>query len=346
MRFIGDRCETCHERLFQRVQDTACVECHRTTHDHIMPARLALTELGPTPRCATCHREHNEPQTFLVNSGDGMCVDCHGDPAEGFGQIKLDRVLGFGLERHPEFKPHLLAFRQGQKLQVTSSDPVGHNTNMTPFKNQPWNQLLPSAAEGSKSEIAGPDLTAEPRPIKVQCNVHNWMGQGTVDQVFAAFRGGFLGKVSPVHFFWGSFDLAVTRFSGRAAPPPPSNPMIPDGVNREAYSHEVSSCGFWPGNGGLGQAAFYCYAYPQPDSFADAAIGALSLAIAAVERGEWVLVDEALHEPLEQALMVVTDDPSRVEAARTFAELVNAPAGREVMRRFGFVLPGEEVGGG
>ncbi|HWK48311.1 MAG TPA: FHA domain-containing protein [Steroidobacter sp.] len=105
---IGDRCETCHQKLFQRVQDAACTECHRTTHDHIMPARLALTELGPTPRCATCHREHNEPQTFLVNSSDSVCVDCHGDPQQGFGQIKVDRVLGFGLQRHPEFKPHLL----------------------------------------------------------------------------------------------------------------------------------------------------------------------------------------------------------------------------------------------
>src|SRR5437764_706983 len=85
-----------------------------------------------------------------------------------------------------------------------------------------------------------------------------------VDQVFTAFRSRFLGKVSPVHFFWGSFDLAVTRFSGRLAPPPPSNPNIPDAINREAYSHEVSSCGFWPGNGGFGQAAFYSYAYPPP----------------------------------------------------------------------------------
>jgi predicted CXXCH cytochrome family protein len=106
---IGDRCETCHEKLFQRVQDSACEDCHRTTHDHIMPARLALTELGPTPRCATCHREHNEPQTFLVNSGDSMCVDCHGEPDHDFGQIKLDAVQGFGLQRHPEFKAHLLA---------------------------------------------------------------------------------------------------------------------------------------------------------------------------------------------------------------------------------------------
>lgn len=111
---IGDRCETCHEKLFQRVQDTACTECHRTTHDHIMPARLALTELGPTPRCATCHREHNEPQTFLVESGDGMCVDCHGDPEHDFGTIEVDRVQGFGVERHPEFKAHLLVAAAAQ----------------------------------------------------------------------------------------------------------------------------------------------------------------------------------------------------------------------------------------
>ncbi len=83
-----------------------------------------------------------------------------------------------------------------------------------------------------------------------------------VDRLLKAFRGGFLGKASPVHFFWGSFDLAVTRFSGRPAPPPPSNPNIPDFINREAYSHEVSSCGFWPGNGGFGRPAFYSYAYP------------------------------------------------------------------------------------
>ena len=99
-----------------------------------------------------------------------------------------------------------------------------------------------------------------------------WQALAEIDQVFAAFRSRFLGKVSPVHFFWGSFDLAVTRFSGRRAPPPPSNPVIPDAVNREAYSHEVSSCGFWPGNGGFGQAAFYSYAYPQPAGFGEALV--------------------------------------------------------------------------
>ena len=86
--------------------------------------------------------------------------------------------------------------------------------------------------------------------------------------VFERFRTGFLGKVSPVHLFWGSFDLAVTRFSGRPAPPHPGGiPNLPDDVTREAYSHEVSSAGFWPGNGGAGEAMFYSYSYPTPDAF-------------------------------------------------------------------------------
>jgi hypothetical protein len=92
-----------------------------------------------------------------------------------------------------------------------------------------------------------------------------------VDRMFTRFRGQFLGKVSPVHFFWGSFDLAVTRFSGRAAPGLGSDsPHLGAWVMQEAYSHEVSSCGFWPGNGGFGKAAFYSYAYPEPQGFASA----------------------------------------------------------------------------
>jgi hypothetical protein len=86
--------------------------------------------------------------------------------------------------------------------------------------------------------------------------------------VFAQFRTAFLGKSSPVHFFWGSFDLAVTRFSGRPAPPHPGGvPALPDAVVREAYSHEVSSAGFWPGGGPIQYAAFYSYAYPAPENF-------------------------------------------------------------------------------
>src|SRR5205809_684650 len=92
-------------------------------------------------------------------------------------------------------------------------------------------------------------------------------------RVFSHFRTGFLGKVSPVHFFWGSFDLAVTRFSGRPAPPLTSHtPGLPDAVAREAYSHEVSSAGFWAGGGPIDYAAYYSYAYPEPENFSEAKV--------------------------------------------------------------------------
>jgi hypothetical protein len=85
------------------------------------------------------------------------------------------------------------------------------------------------------------------------------------DTLFKRFSTGFQGKISPVHFFWGSFDLCVTRFSGR----PASGPPRPDRVQQESYYDEVSSAGWWPGNGGLGYAAFYCYAAPVPDGLAE-----------------------------------------------------------------------------
>lgn len=94
-----------------------------------------------------------------------------------------------------------------------------------------------------------------------------------VDRVFKQFRTGFLGKASPVHFFWGSFDLAVTRFSGRRAPRHPGGiPHLPDDVVAEAYSHEVSSAGFWPGGGAIDYPAFYSYAYPEPAGFRTAPV--------------------------------------------------------------------------
>ena len=109
------------------------------------------------------------------------------------------------------------------------------------------------------------------------------------DRVLRRFRTSFLGKASPVHFFWGSFDLAVTRFSGRAAPPHPGGvPHIPDDVIREAYSHEVSSAGFWPGNDALPEAMFYSYAYPPPAGYASATIEPSGARWSAA-LGEWLL---------------------------------------------------------
>jgi hypothetical protein len=94
-----------------------------------------------------------------------------------------------------------------------------------------------------------------------------------IDRVLKQFRTAFLGKVSPVHLFWGSFDLAVTRFSGRRAPLHAGGvPGLPDAVAREAYSHEVSSAGFWPGGGPVDFAAFYAYAYPAPGGFSAARV--------------------------------------------------------------------------
>jgi hypothetical protein len=100
-----------------------------------------------------------------------------------------------------------------------------------------------------------------------------WRALVQADRVFKQFRARFIGKCSPVHFFWGSFDLAVTRFSGRQAPEHPGGvPNLPDWVVREAYSHEVSSCGFWPGSDQLPQPVFYSYAYPEPDGFRTAQV--------------------------------------------------------------------------
>ena len=94
-----------------------------------------------------------------------------------------------------------------------------------------------------------------------------------VDRVFSRFRTSFLGKSSPVHLFWGSFDLAVTRFSGRRAPLHPGGvPALPDDVAQEAYDREVSSAGFWPGGGGIDYPAFYAYAYPAPGGYRAASV--------------------------------------------------------------------------
>ncbi len=115
------------------------------------------------------------------------------------------------------------------------------------------------------------------------------------DRLFRQFRTGFLGKASPVHFFWGSFDLAVTRFSGRPAPLHPGGvPGLPDSVTREAYSHEVSSVGFWPGSDAHPQAAFYAYAYPTPDGYANAAVEP-DAAHWSDAMGEWLLPYDAVR---------------------------------------------------
>ena len=130
---------------------------------------------------------------------------------------------------------------------------------------------------GSPNEVANPVPFVEDRaqrPYAAEAVTRFFHAAVAVDRVLKQFRTAYLGKVSPVHLFWGSFDLAVTRFSGRRAPLHPGGiPALPDEVTREAYSHEVSSAGFWPGGGGvIDFPAFYSYAYPAPEGFADARI--------------------------------------------------------------------------
>ena len=122
-----------------------------------------------------------------------------------------------------------------------------------------------------------------------------WLALLQANRVMNEFRARFIGKASPVHFFWGSFDLAVTRFSGRTAPPPKgATPNVASWVMAEAYSHEVSSCGFWPGNGGYGRAAFYVYAYPEPAGYGDTRL-ATTEAFYDQGLGQFILPYDAVH---------------------------------------------------
>lgn len=127
-----------------------------------------------------------------------------------------------------------------------------------------------------------------------------WQVLVSAQKVFRAWAPEFLGKISPIHFFWGSFDLAVTRFSGRPAPPRDGA----DSIQREAYSHEVISAGFWPGNGGYGKAAFYCYAAPVPAGLAGTSIRP-ALAQWDSTLGEYILpYDELRLQPSPEATLL------------------------------------------
>jgi len=139
------------------------------------------------------------------------------------------------------------------------------------------------------------------------------------DRVFKQFRTGFLGKVSPVHFFWGSFDLAVTRFSGRPAPLHPGGvPSLPDAVAREAYSHEVSSAGFWPGSGAIDYPAFYSYAYPEPAGFRTAKVRP-DAAFFSEALGEFVLPYDAVRRAKDPDTVLLDFLQSTYEAAAVAA---------------------------
>ncbi|RJQ70253.1 MAG: hypothetical protein C4519_20840 [Desulfobacteraceae bacterium] len=145
-----------------------------------------------------------------------------------------------------------------------------------------------------------------------------WRALLQVQRVFTDFRARFIGKVSPVHLFWGAFDLAVTRFSGRSAPKHPGGaPNCPDWVMQEAYSHEVSSAGFWPG-AGLGEAAFYAYAYPEPRGFSEYPVRP-EAAYYHKELGEFILPYQAVRTADEPDTLLLDFLQSTYEAAAELA---------------------------
>jgi hypothetical protein len=146
-----------------------------------------------------------------------------------------------------------------------------------------------------------------------------WRALVQVDRVLNRFRSRFLGKCSPVHLFWGGFDMAVTRFSGRLAPLHPGGvPHLPDDVTREAYSHEVSSAGFWPGGPGGEGPSFYAYAYPTPDGFASAAVSPAQARFDS-ELGEFLLPYDAVRTAPDPDAALLSFLQSTYEAAADLA---------------------------
>ena len=185
----------------------------------------------------------------------------------------------------------------------------------------------PFAIHGSPNEVPDPvpfERDTAQRPYDADAVAHFHGALLRMVPVLERFRTGFLGKVSPVHLFWGSFDLAVTRFSGRKAPLHPGGfPSLPDAVTREAYSHEVSSAGFWPGNqnphGSTTEAMFYAYAYPTPEGFKDRPVRP-DAACWHEGLGEFVLPYAAVAESDDPAAMLMAFLQSTYEGAADLAD--------------------------
>lgn len=177
--------------------------------------------------------------------------------------------------------------------------------------------------DGSPNEIPDPVPFVQdtrPRPYDADAVRRFFGALVQIDRVMRQFRTSFLGKVSPVHLFWGSFDMAVTRFSGRDAPRHPGGiPSLPDAVTHEAYSHQVSSAGFWPGGGGIEDAAFYSYAYPVPEGFKDQPV--LPKAAYFHEGlGEFILPYEAVRTASDPDATLLEFFQSTYDAAATLGD--------------------------
>jgi hypothetical protein len=191
---------------------------------------------------------------------------------------------------------------------------------------------LPSSFNGRPNEVADAIPFAKDdllRPYDRDSAERLRDALGRIVPVFERFRAGFQGKASPVHFFWGSFDLAVTRFSGRPAPPHPGGvPGLPDRITREAYSHEVSSAGFWPGGVIAADPIFYSYAYPKPEGFRAAKV-APAAATFDETLGEFILPYEQVRRSAIPETELIAFLQSSYEAAANLAHWDRAELERE-----------------
>ncbi len=176
-------------------------------------------------------------------------------------------------------------------------------------------RIWPSPCEVADPIPFGQDLTHKSYDPAYAQRFWRVLLQST--RVFTIFRARFSGKVSPVHLFWGALDLACTRFSGRVAPPHSSMPGLPDRITRDAYSHEVSSCGFWPGAPGV-EAFFYSYAYPEPPGYAQFSIQPAAAKYDAAF-GEFVLPYEAMRQSDDPDAALLAFLQSTYDAACTCA---------------------------
>jgi hypothetical protein len=177
---------------------------------------------------------------------------------------------------------------------------------------------LPVKINTKPNEVADAvrfEMDEVPRPYDGEYASRFWRATRQTERVFEQFRARFIGKCSPVHLFWGAPDLAVTRFSGRPAPAHPGGvPNLPDWVAREAYSHEVSSCGFWPGGGPIAYPVFYAYAYPEPSGFSTAAVRPAS-AFYSADLREFILPYDAVRQAGSPDEMLLEFLQSTYEAA-------------------------------
>jgi Family of unknown function (DUF5996) len=218
-----------------------------------------------------------------------------------------------------------------RQLHIESSDGTTQTVALMPRSVADFYQAVMAALKAIDIEVriwTMPQEIADPIPFDrddehatydPEAAQRFWQILVQTDRILRTFRSNFIGKSSPVHFFWGSFDLALTRFSGRAAPQHPGGvPGMADWVTREAYSHEVSSCGFWAGDKAVTEAVFYAYAYPEPEAFQTYPIQPKE-AFYNSQMREFILPYEVVRQAADPEAMLLTFLQSTYEAAANLA---------------------------